>query len=396
MMSRNFPNWLSAFTDFASFSEAPPKMHYWAGVSAIAGALRKKVWIDQKNFRWTPNFFIVFVAKPGIVSKSTTVDTALDLLREVPGINFGPDVLTWQSLPTELAKVAEEIPLPDGTFMKMSAMTCAASEFGNFIKPSEQEMIDMLVSLWDGRRYFTKVTKNSGSDILENPWINLIGCTTPAWVAGNFPEYMVGGGFASRCIFIHAKEKHKFVAYPGLFAPAHYAETRKLLIQDLEHMAFNLTGEFALTKEAADWGTAWYERHWKEKPDHLADARLEGYIARKQTHIHKLAMVIAASQRDKLIISSADLQEADTRVSELEKEMAQVFSLIGRSDISIQTERFIQFVLHKGLVDHDEAYRHVHAYFPDAKQFDSIVEGAIKAGYIKTVVLGAKNLFKAI
>ena len=99
-MSRHFPDWLAAYVQYASFSEAPTRMHFWSGVSAIAGALRRRVWIDQAYFKWTPCFYIVLVAPPGIVSKSSTAAIAMSLLREVPGINFGPDVVTWGAIVT--------------------------------------------------------------------------------------------------------------------------------------------------------------------------------------------------------------------------------------------------------------------------------------------------------
>ena len=66
-MTRIHNDWLSAFLDYTQFGEAPKHMYFWAGVSAIAGALRRKVWIDQAYFRWYPNFYICLVAPPGIV-----------------------------------------------------------------------------------------------------------------------------------------------------------------------------------------------------------------------------------------------------------------------------------------------------------------------------------------
>ena len=94
MTTRNYADWLKAYLKYAEATEAPQHMHFWSGVSAVAGALRRKVWIDQAYFKWYPNFYIVLVAPPGIVSKSTTVGIAMDLLRKVPGIHFGPDVVT--------------------------------------------------------------------------------------------------------------------------------------------------------------------------------------------------------------------------------------------------------------------------------------------------------------
>ena len=219
MTTRNYADWLKAYLKYAEATEAPQHMHFWSGVSAVAGALRRKVWIDQAYFKWYPNFYIVLVAPPGIVSKSTTVGIAMDLLRKVPGIHFGPDVVTWQSLVERFASITEAFEY-QSEYHPMSAMTLESSEFGNLLDPQDKGMIDLMVALWDGKQGgFEKSTKSSGNDVVENPWINLIACTTPSWINGNFPEYMIGGGFTSRTIFVYADQKAKFIAYPGLRLP---------------------------------------------------------------------------------------------------------------------------------------------------------------------------------
>ena len=63
--------------------------------------------MDMAIFKWTPNFYILLVAPPGIVSKSTTVDIGMDILAQVTGVKFGPDVVTWQSLIKSLAESGE-------------------------------------------------------------------------------------------------------------------------------------------------------------------------------------------------------------------------------------------------------------------------------------------------
>jgi hypothetical protein len=50
--------------------------------STLAGALRRRVWLDQAYFRWHPNFYIVLVAPPGIVSKSTTAGVGMSLAQK--------------------------------------------------------------------------------------------------------------------------------------------------------------------------------------------------------------------------------------------------------------------------------------------------------------------------
>lgn len=380
---RNFHDWLTSYIDYAGFSEAPRRMHFWSGVAAIAGALRRRVWLSMGYYRWCVNHYIIFVAPPGIVSKSTTVAIAMDILRKVPGIAFGPDIVTWPALVSAFAASAESFDVA-GDYHTQCALTLESSEFGNLVNPTDREMIDLLVTLWDSKQGgFSKVTKNSGSDKVENPWINMIACTTPSWIAGNFPEYVIGGGFTSRCLFVYTEQKEKLVAYPIYHIPKGMLETQARLAADLEHIATSLVGPYELSPEAKEWGEVWYAQHYAHPPKHLQDDRFGGYLARKQTHLHKLAMVLAASCRDELILTPDDLQLANTMISDLEPDMPKVFARIGRSEDSIQAERLIQFVIKNGPVSYAAAYQYVHSAFPFIKDFEGIVAGAGQAGLIK-------------
>ena len=368
--------------EYASYSEAPPHMHFWCGVSAIAGALRRKVWLDQKYFKWYCNCYIVLVAPPGIVSKSTTAAIAIDLLRKVPGIKFGPDVVTWPALVQAFAESTETFAI-DEDHHAMSAITLESSEMGNLIKPNDPDMIDLMVSLWDGKQgNFQKMTKHSGSDKVENPWINMIACTTPSWIAGNFPEYMIGGGFTSRCIFVYAEEKDKYVPYVDEVVPEGQELVKAKLIQDLEHISMSLCGPYSLTADARDFGRAWYMKHYESRPVDLDASRFGGYIARKQTHIHKLAMILQASKTDSLVIELDTLQTAEQMVTDLEEDMPFVFNKIGRSDESFHVERLIEFLKRKGRCSVSEAYAYVHANFPSARDFQDALDGCIRSGQI--------------
>ena len=254
-------------------------------------------------------------------------------------------------------------------------------------------MIDMMVNLWDSHTgAFKKVTKGSGNDTVENPFINLIACTTPAWIAGNFPEYVIGGGFTSRCLFVYAETKDKFVAYPSQSVPKNLSDAQAALVQDLEHISKEICGPYKLSLDAFAWGKSWYRRHYESPPALLRyDDRFGGYLARKQTHLHKLAMVLAASVRDELIIEAEDLELADAMISDLEKDMPKVFAKIGRTEESVQAERFIAFVHQQEReISFEEAYHYVHLHFPNMRDFEGIFSGAIQSGQIKMRKEGAK------
>ncbi len=391
-MSRNFKDWIEAYCTYASFSEAPRRMHFFAGVSAIAGALRRRVWIEQPHYRWYANHFIVFVAPPGVVSKSTTANIAMNLLKKVPGIYFGPDVVTWQALVSAFAEHAEQFPIlqEDGSqdFHAQCALTLSSSELGNLINPQDREMIDLLTNLWDcNQGAFEKHTKGSGKDVVENPWLNIIGCTTPAWIAGNFPDYMIGGGFTSRTLFVYAEKKEKLIAYPSKVAPKQMGEVRDLLIQDLEYISQKFVGPFHLTAEAEEWGTEWYKRHHDPatQPDLLKDDRFAPYMSRRQAHMHKLAMVLSASSRDDQTITAEDLATADSMLKSVESDMPKVFEKMGQTQKGLQAGRFISYIRSSGKITQADAYKYIHTHFPDAREFSAIMQGAVNSGQIKVI-----------
>lgn len=356
---RYHEDWLAAFVRFASFGEAPLKNLFWTGVSTVAGALRRRVWIDQKYFQWIPNFYVIMVAPPGIISKSTTANIGMNLLRQVEEIRFGPDVITWQQMISNLSDAATaEIEPSTGEMFPMAAVTYCSDELGNLLNPNDRDLVDALVNLWDGKRgAFRKETKTSGKDKIENPFVNIIGCTTPSWISGTFPEYLIGGGFTSRCVFIYADAKRQLVPYVDENVPPEFAQMAQELVHDLKMIA-QMFGEFKISEEARVWGRAWYKRHWEKPPADLNTDQFSGYVARKQTHMHKLAMILSASEGDNLVINQRHLEMAAEMTGALEDDMPKVFSKIGQTDITRCSSGIIELVNKEPGIRHTDLYGH--------------------------------------
>ena len=156
-----------------------------------------------------------------------------------------------------------------------------------------------------------------------------------------------------------------------------------------------LCGPFQISPAAREWGRDWYERFWKDAQSRMDDQMLEGYAARKQTHIHKTAMVLSASKGDSLSISLDDIQLANTMLEDLEADMHRVFSRIGRTEDSMQAERFIEFVRRKGVIPYHDAYKMIHIYFPDFRDFEGILTGAIRSGQLEIITTAAGIMLQA-
>lgn len=382
---RNYPDWLTAYCQYASYSEAPRRMHLWSGVSAIAGALQRHVWIDMRFFKWYPNEYIILVAPPGVVAKSTTSDISMELLKQVPGVHFGPTAVTGPALIDKFSEVQEEFEYPSNIFTPQAALTIQSSEMGNLLDPNDRVLVDWLVDLWDSKTGpVAKSTRGTGTVEFSNPFLNIIACTTPTWLQGNMPEHMIGGGFTSRCIFIYADTKEKLVAYPFLIVPKDQEITHTKLIHDLIHIHQKVRGPFAFTQDALKWGIEWYKVHNASPPEHLQDKRFRYYLARKQSHLHKLAMVLCVSRSDQLLIKMEDLILAERLLIQIEADLPHVFEQVGRTNEAMHMQRLMDFIQSKPQgVLYKDAYLHIHAHFPAYNNFVDHLTGAIQAGLVK-------------
>src|SRR5258708_22777175 len=246
-------------------------------------------------------------------------------------------------------------------------------------------MIARLIELWDGKKKYEKITKMSGNDTIEAPWINIEGATTPHWLEENASESVAGGGLFSRFIILYADKKDKYVPYVDETIGTEDMGYRYKLIQDLEYISLNLCGPFTISEEAREWGRDWYVRFWESAAARMDDRLLDAYAARKQTHLHKTAMILSVSRCDDLVISSEDLQTANCLLEELEIDMPKVFAKIGRSEDTLAIERFLGVLKRKGRIPYMAVYALIHQHFPRAQDMDAIIQGALRAGYLKLV-----------
>lgn len=376
-------DWLEDFVEHTSYGETPAKIMYWVGVSTIAGALRRKVWIEQFNFQWTPNFYILIVAPPGRVKKSTSIGLGTRILQRVEGIDFGPQSVTWQQLITHMADAKQSVLINDKPF-DMSCVTIALSEFGTFFDPADRVMVDQLTDLWDGKiGTVLKETKTNGCDSIVNPWINIIGCTTPGWVADNFSSKLVRSGFASRPIYLYCDKRKKRVAYVSKEIPDERLmyEREDNLAQQLMEMA-EYSGRCILTDAAYEWGDAWYER-FCDLTESYGNSLEAGLFERGQTHLHKLAIVISAARGKFPIIDVEELIEADARLKELDEDVRQIFGYVGQSPTSKTAQELLEALVKHGTMTKRELYKRFFFRTISSTDFEEALSSAKASGALR-------------
>lgn len=375
-------DWLTDFVRHTSYGETPAKILWWVGVVTIAGALRRKVWIDQFTFQWTPNFYLLIVGPPDIIKKSTSVSLGTRLLRRIKGIDFGPQIVTWQQLVTHMADARETVKIGEVDF-QMSCVTIALSEFGTLFDPNDRNMVDVMTDIWDGKlEPITKETKTNGHDEIINPWLNIYACTTPGWIADNFSSRLIRSGFASRPVYLYCDEPLRDVAYPRrqMPEPGIMLEEENDLVSRLQTIS-EYAGEYTLTEAAYEWGTQWYA-------DYRRESRSSGFLqeagfGRRQTHLHKLAMVISAARGKFPVIDVDELREADARLRELEMDVQRVFGYVGQSPGSKTANELVQVLAKTGSMNKKVLYRKFFFRTTSSVEFEEAVKSAKASGLVQ-------------
>lgn len=376
--------WIEDFVEHTKHGEAPPKVMYWVAVSTIAGALRRKVWIDEFIFQWTPNFYILVIGPPGVLKKSTSTNLGMRLLRRVEGIDFGPDSITWQQLITHMADARKVYKIGERDF-EASCVTIELSEFGTLFDPSDRAMVDNMTELFDSKlKPFKKETKTSGFDEILNPWLNIIACASPGWMDDNFSDKFVRSGFASRVVYVHCGAKET-----GRTAhPSRKMKSKKTMQQQEEELYERLAeiaeyaGEYKLTEEAYQWSEKWYDK-FRDFLENECNEDEMSLFSRRQAILMKLAMVISASKGKFPVIDVEELVEAETALNSVQGDIQQVFGNVGQSNSSKLAKNIIDVLVREGEQTKKVLYKKHFFRTVSIGQFNEALDSVKAGGLVK-------------
>ena len=284
-----------------------------------------------------PNMYIMFVGPAGGPRKSTTAN-ASDILLGIPGCTAGPEMVTKEALLAKMVKDDRE-----------NAIYVLAPEFGEFIIKSGNSMYGFLTNLYDGKANLGDVTLSRGTVFAEKPCINLLGATTPEWVAENMPLSVIGGGYASRVIIISEESVRRRKLFYDDVPQIPLLELRENLRDDLAHIATEIKGDFKFdSKETMKWTEDWYIGY----ADSLTAEKYKiiGYYNRRHVHALKIAMLLHISYSDELVITLDDVQSAIKLLEDIEDKLPNAFNHIGKNKNTGTLELIKRYIDQSGKV----------------------------------------------
>lgn len=346
-MSRELTNWLDSYLEYTENSESPISYHTWAGLSVVAGALQRRVYL-----KWGlgqviyPNLYIVLIGPSGRTRKGVALGIAKDFLKQVPGVTVVPESSSGrQAMILAMKRAAKNFQDPtDGIIKFHCSVTAFSEELSVFLGQGDIAYLSNLTDWYDSKDDWEYETVGRGKDSLQGLCLNLCGGTAPDWIQSMIPQEALGGGFTSRVIFIVEEKKRKLVPEYTLDDAA--VELGQKLTRDLERIA-QLTGEVRFEDDAKELYKSWYVTE-TEKLDNgnpaVADRRFAGYCERRATHLRKLMLVCSACRGDDLLINTADFHKAHALIKAAEVNMGKTFGGLGKARASDETEVVMNFI----------------------------------------------------
>jgi hypothetical protein len=134
-----------------------------------------------------------------------------------------------------------------------------------------------------------------------------------------------------------------------------------------------------MTPSAYEWGTKWYSDYWRGVSGWSLDS---GHAARRQTFLHKLAMILSASCGQYPRIDVEHFVAAEAALAGVEEDTAWVHARLGLTTVTGAARRLAELVAaHNGEIRVRDAYRRV-AHFLSATEFEEALRGLRVAGEV--------------
>lgn len=396
-------------------TESPRLFHVWSALSGLSACLGRRCWLPFGPMTIFPNQFVVLVGTPG-TRKSTAMSIMKRQLRKSTGVRFAPadtagqrqglvEAMKGKGEQTEFLDnvdlAAAENSLAGLTLEDIAAVTnlpdeeanehyisaadkhhimVTATELSRFIGQNNLQMLDFLVTMWDGEDY--EYQTKGGLTVLKNPLINMLSCTTPISIHHSMPPAAGGQGFLSRMILVYGSRKHKLVPRP-IEPPQDAVDAVR---NGFNRAYYELAGEITETPDAKAYSESLYD--WQLE---INDPRFGYYHERRYDHLIKLAMALAASRGSTQIVKD-DYEEAHRILRATERGMPDALGEFGMNPLAALKQSMLDYIRSRGSVTVEEL-RAVFHRDSNAKDF---MEAANDLSRLKQVGMAQNQSGQAI
>lgn len=335
-------DFVDEFVDYFRPAVSPGLFKTWSGVSCLAAALERRVWVETPRGPVFPNLYVLLVAPPG--SGKFIVEQVRNLWRSVidpdtkiPVFKVAPKNMTKAALVDELLKAKQNKVIRGYVFPEYHSLLVAAEDFGTLVPSFDREYINTLNDVWNNPELHDEARRHGpAKDVsIHFPMLNILGGAQPNYLTTLFQEEQTWeNGMSRRVIMLYSSRVRPESLLSG---PKFDEDKRKGLCRRLGEysMAYGPT-EF--TPEAAEFFENWYSEGSKPVPTH---AKLETYKSNRELFVMKLSVVAALARGGpkERRIQVEDVKKAQSWLFSAEATMPDIFrAMAGKTDILVLQE----------------------------------------------------------
>lgn len=317
---------LDRYVYYTQGNETPELFHVWTGLSVLAGAAEKRIWLDRGYFKLFLNLYIILISPAGTCSKSSSLDLGAKMLRDAGYTVLEGSVLK-EKIIVEMSSSMKEYKIDDSSTFPHSSVTYSSDEL-NVLLSSGLDMVKFLVDIYSKDEAYVYKTKNSGEYEITNPYFNLISAAVPQWFGPGLATDMGATGFLARCILVYLDRKRG--CFPEPILTKEQINARQECLEILMSLS-ELYGPMKVEEDARNFFNAWYREQYILPTE---DYRIASYLERKtKVHLLKVASLMALGDL-RYSVTIKDFERAMKLFERTEKTMRMAFLIAGGNKLS--------------------------------------------------------------
>lgn len=326
---------LEHYRQYTQGNETPEMVHIMLGLATLAGAAGKQYWLNRGFFNVFLNLYVLIVAPPGVVSKSSSMDLSRKLLDDV-GATVYSGAITKAKLVEDMVEAIKTCRPDSCEPFNHCSVTFLSDEFNMLLASGGIDIIRFLTEIYSTGDVFKDRTKGQGQYEIPYPALTLVGNLVPEWFGKNLANDASSTGLLARFIPIYEDTPRGSFSKPVVHKDQ--LDHRKKALEILFSIVNN-SGEIKMTDAAEKMYDEWYG---KQKIEDTEQVRIAEYLARKiKVHSLKIAALMAlGDMREE--VETIDVERAIHLLEKIDTRIRLAYMMAGANPHTTQINRILK------------------------------------------------------
>ncbi len=353
--------WFENYIEYTRYTESPLSFHLVCSLVTLGCALGRRCWVDQGHYKLYAPLNAMLIGPTGVVHKSSAVDVAKNLIREVGLCPIMADKITAEKMITALVESPQQF--------------IYAPELSVFFgrQRYNEGLANLILRLLDYPPEWVGDTVVRSTEIIVEPTVSILGGSTMSLLNTSSADVVMSGGFLNRFLTVVETSSSR------VFPRPRKGKGEQMLIKCLAWLK-HFSGEIRMGKEAEVFYIQWYHK-WRRKQ--LEDPALAEITQRGADHLIRIAMLVHVVECNTLILCERCMKVAASLLTHIERRAPTLVKAMTASN----SVTFSDYVLEKlstlgGTADHSALLRRCSSKM-NATQFRAAMQTLNESGLVR-------------